>query len=56
MGWSLRFHGVGNASAVAFVLFVLMAAGMAGLFHYVPNTHVRWRHAIAGAFWPSAAS
>jgi membrane protein len=28
--------------------FVLMAGGMAGLFHYVPNTHVRWRHAIAG--------
>jgi membrane protein len=26
----------------------LMAAGMAGLYHYVPNTHVRWRHAIAG--------
>lgn len=30
------------------VEFVLMSAGMAGLFHYVPNTHVRWRHAIAG--------
>jgi membrane protein len=28
--------------------FVLMAGGMAGLFHFVPNTHVRWRHAIAG--------
>ncbi|HKW83181.1 MAG TPA: YihY family inner membrane protein [Burkholderiaceae bacterium] len=28
--------------------FLLMAAGFAGLFHYVPNTHVRWRHAIAG--------
>ncbi len=28
--------------------FVLLGAGMAGLFHYVPNTHVRWRHAIAG--------
>jgi len=28
--------------------FVLFAAGMAGLFHYVPNTHVRWRHALAG--------
>jgi membrane protein len=28
--------------------FVLMAAGFTGLFHYVPNTHVRWRHAIAG--------
>ena len=28
--------------------FLLLAAAMAGLFHYVPNTHVRWRHAIAG--------
>jgi membrane protein len=28
--------------------FVLLASGMAGLFHYVPNTHVRWRHALAG--------
>ncbi|MBS0448402.1 MAG: YihY family inner membrane protein [Proteobacteria bacterium] len=29
--------------------FALLAAGFAGLFHYVPNTHVRWRHAIGGA-------
>jgi membrane protein len=28
--------------------FVVLAAGMAGLYHYVPNTDVRWRHAIAG--------
>jgi len=28
--------------------FLLMAAGFTGLFHYVPNTHVQWRHAIAG--------
>lgn len=28
--------------------FALMAAGMAGLFRYVPNTHVRKRHALAG--------
>jgi len=37
---------------VRFVLdvveFSLLAATMAGLFHYVPNTHVRWRHAMAG--------
>jgi membrane protein len=30
------------------VEFALLAAAMAGLFHYVPNTHVRWRHALAG--------
>ena len=28
--------------------FGLLAASLAGLFHYVPNTHVRWRHALAG--------
>lgn len=34
--------------------FVLFAAAMAGLFHYVPNTHVRWRHAVAGGVFVSA--
>ena len=34
--------------------FLLLAAGMAGLFHYVPNTHVRWRHAIAGGIFVAA--
>ncbi len=28
--------------------FVTIALGVAGLFHYVPNTHVRWRHALVG--------
>jgi membrane protein len=36
------------------VEFSLLAAGMAGLFHYVPNTHVRWRHAIAGGIFVAA--
>lgn len=31
--------------------FVLLAVGMASLFHYVPNTHVQWRHALAGGFF-----
>jgi membrane protein len=30
------------------VQFGLFAAAITGLFHYVPNTHVRWRHALAG--------
>ena len=38
--------GVGFVLGV--VEFALMSLGMAGLFHYVPNTHVHWRHAIAG--------
>ena len=33
---------------LALIEFTLLAAGLAGLFHYVPNTHVRWRHAVAG--------
>lgn len=41
--------------AVAFALgavqFVLLTAGMAGLFYYVPNVSVRWRHAWAGGFF-----
>jgi membrane protein len=28
--------------------FLLLASALAGLFHHVPNTHVRWRHALAG--------
>ena len=36
------------------VEFVLMAGGMAAMFHYVPNTHVRWRHAIAGGVFVAA--
>ena len=30
---------------------VLMAAAMASLFRYVPNTHVRWAHAWAGGLF-----
>ncbi|HNK19866.1 MAG TPA: YihY family inner membrane protein, partial [Piscinibacter sp.] len=33
--------------------FLLLAAGMASLFHYVPNTYVQWRHAIAGGVFVS---
>lgn len=28
--------------------FGLVALGMAGLYRYVPNTHVKWSHALAG--------
>lgn len=31
--------------------FGLMGAAMAALFFYVPNTHVRWKHAVAGALF-----
>lgn len=35
--------------------FVLLAAGMAGLYHYVPNTHVKWAHAWAGGLFATSA-
>jgi membrane protein len=31
--------------------FGLLVTGMAALFHYVPNTQVRWPHAFAGALF-----
>ena len=34
---------------------VLMAGGMAALFHYVPNTPVRWVHAWAGGIFVALA-
>lgn len=35
--------------------FTLLAAAAAGLFRFVPNTHVEWRHAVAGGIFVSAA-
>ncbi len=32
---------------------VLLGLAMAGLFHHVPNTHVRWRHALLGGAFVS---
>jgi membrane protein len=34
--------------------FALVAATMAAMFHYVPNTHVRWGHAWIGGLFVSA--
>ena len=42
-------HGFGIVIAV--LEFVLFAIGGAALFHYVPNTHVRWRHALPGGLF-----
>jgi membrane protein len=35
--------------------FVLLAGGMASLYHYVPNTHVKWVHAWVGGIFVAAA-
>jgi membrane protein len=37
------------------VQFLLLAGATAGLFHYVPNTAVRWRHAWAGGLFVAFA-
>ncbi len=37
------------------VQFGLLLAATAGLFHYVPHTDVRWRHAGAGALFVAVA-
>ena len=34
--------------------FFLVAGGMAAMFHYVPNTYVRWGHAWMGGLFVSA--
>lgn len=34
--------------------FFLLAGGMAALYHYVPNTFVRWAHAWAGGLFVAA--
>ena len=33
------------------IQFVVLAGGMAALFHYVPNTPVKWRHAWTGGLF-----
>ncbi|MEG2468662.1 MAG: YihY family inner membrane protein [Comamonas sp.] len=34
--------------------FLLLSAAMAALYHFVPNTPVKWRHAWAGGFFVAA--
>ncbi|MBK8072303.1 MAG: YihY family inner membrane protein [Ramlibacter sp.] len=39
----------GSVKALLNVIeFAMMSAGVAALYHYVPNTLVKWRHALAG--------
>lgn len=35
--------------------FVLLAGGVSALYHYVPNTHVKWSHAWAGGLFVAIA-
>ncbi|MDH4053743.1 MAG: YihY family inner membrane protein [Rubrivivax sp.] len=43
------------AALIKVAEFGLVALGMTGLYHYVPNTWVRWRHALAGGLFVAAA-
>jgi membrane protein len=46
----------GGVSLLIDVLqYLLLAVASAGLFHYVPNTHVRWAHALSGGFFVATA-
>lgn len=46
----------GGVSMLLDVLeFLLLAGGLAALFHHVPNTWVRWRHAITGGVFAAVA-
>jgi membrane protein len=53
-GWAAALPGGVNFGLDA-LEFLLLAAAMAGLFHYVPNAPVRWSHAWAGAIFVAIA-
>lgn len=44
----------GLAFALDVLEFLLLTTAVSALFHYVPNTHVRWRHAWAGGLFVAA--
>jgi membrane protein len=46
-----EFAPQGFGVVIAVLEFVTIALGMTALFHYVPNTHVRWRHALIGGLF-----
>ncbi len=51
-GWVSELPG-GVSVALNLLEFLLLAIASAGLFHFVPNTHVAWRHALAGGVFVS---
>lgn len=46
-----RHAGQGLLALLKFVELALPVPGITLLYHYVPNTHVRWRHALAGGLF-----
>ncbi|MCY7316505.1 MAG: YihY family inner membrane protein [Rubrivivax sp.] len=53
-GWVVALPG-SFSFLLELIQFGLLAAAAAGLFHYVPNIPVRWRHAWAGGLFVSIA-
>lgn len=49
-GWMPHLPGGADLALVS-LQFLLMTAGLAALYRYVPNTLVRWRHAAGGALF-----
>ena len=53
-GWVAAMPG-GVALLLEVIQFLILAGATAGLFHYVPHTLVRWRHALAGGVFVAVA-
>lgn len=51
-GWVGALPG-GLSFLLGFIVFAMQTAGLAALYRFVPNTHVRWEHALAGALFVS---
>jgi membrane protein len=52
-GMAPQMNG-GVSFSLSVLEFVALAAAMSGLYHYVPNTAVAWRHAISGGVFVAA--
>jgi membrane protein len=53
-GWVTVLPG-GVALLLELLQFGVLVLAAAGLYHYVPNTAVRWRHAVAGGVFVAGA-
>ena len=52
-GMAPQMNG-GVSFSLSVVEFAALASAMSGLYHYVPNTAVAWRHAVAGGLFVAA--
>ncbi len=53
-GWVAHLPG-GFERMLDLIQFGVLTLAVSGLFHFVPNTHVRWRHALLGGLFTAAA-